>query len=137
MSSNSLSVGVGAGTPGGPAAASKVSHWDFMLFRQPDALQHYLSRLSAVDARDGTTLVSKVLDQRVEQSVRFRFYNPVIGSHGYHHVLVEPRGAGQTVPKGSTPLHFAVRQRLARCATILCELGADVTAQGTTRQRLA
>jgi hypothetical protein len=53
-------------TPAGPAP-SKISHWDFMLFRQHDALLHYLSRLAALDARDGSALVSKVLDQRVEQ----------------------------------------------------------------------
>ena len=53
--------------PAGGGSAAKVSHWDFMLYRQHDALAQYLARLAAIDARDGSALVAKVLDQRCEQ----------------------------------------------------------------------
>jgi hypothetical protein len=75
------------------------------------------------------------------QSVRFRFHNPVIGAHGYYHVLVEPTSGDKViVPKGTTPLHFAVRQRLSRFVTTLLEFGADPTLQdddGETALQLA
>ena len=55
-------------TPAAAAPTSKpVSLWDFVLFRQPEALYNYLSRLAANDERDGTALVARVLDQRVDQ----------------------------------------------------------------------
>jgi hypothetical protein len=68
-----------------PAPAdNRVSLWDFILNRQYADLRRYLERLAAADARDGTSLVAVVLDKRVEQSVRFKFHNPVLGTHGVH-----------------------------------------------------
>ncbi len=63
-----------ATAPAAAPASKPVSLWDFVLFRQPEALYNYLSRLAANDERDGTALVARVLDQRVDQVCSARKY---------------------------------------------------------------
>ena len=115
-------------TPEGPAPAAvpseppKVSLWDFIIQRRADGVLKYLERMNSQDARDNTSLVSRILDQRVEQSVRFSFYNPVIGQHGYRHILSDV----PLCPKGTTSLHLAVLVRDAPCVTALLQYAQPV-----------
>jgi hypothetical protein len=118
------------------APAEKQSLWDFIFQKKADGVKSYLDVLAARDAAEGTTLVNRILDQRVEQSVRFKFYNPVMGQHGYHHVLSTP---ALLAPKGSSPLHWAIIMRDPACMTVLLNFCADVTCQdenGITPYRL-
>ncbi len=144
------------------AAMKNVSLWDIILYAEPDQLAQYITFLSLRDteaerraAAEGLAppkyddLTLRVLDQRVEQSLRFKLQVPVFGSHGYQHVLLADENAVRLspllaplaslayAPKGATPLHFVVmlhaqeglspahRAAFALCARRLVEAGAD------------
>jgi hypothetical protein len=121
------------------AAAQPVSLWDFILGNQHVDVEQYLQRIAASDARDGTNLIDRILGQRVEQSVRFKFHHPVMGDHGYYHASLDPEHL-RLLPKGTSPLHLAVRVRSSACVALLLQYCADLLAmdsEGTTAFRLA
>lgn len=69
---------VAASSPGN----NNVSIWDFILFNQVGELQSYIQMLQSKDdaaAEDKDMICQKVLDGRVENSVRFQFENPLVG----------------------------------------------------------
>ena len=113
--------------------ANNISIWDFILFNQVGELQNYINMLQSKDDNtvdDKDLLCQKVLDSRVESSVRFLFQNPIVGQHGYTHVSLAKspsRYAEVVVVKGSTPLHYAVHLRHDACISVLLEAGADAS----------
>eukprot|EP00455_Lapot_gusevi_P028389 TRINITY_DN3028_c0_g2_i1.p1 TRINITY_DN3028_c0_g2~~TRINITY_DN3028_c0_g2_i1.p1 ORF type:complete len:481 (-),score=100.95 TRINITY_DN3028_c0_g2_i1:148-1542(-) len=116
----------------GSMSGGPVSLWDFILNQQVEDLAEYLELLCENEEKnekspESNQLVSRILDQRVEQSVRFKFFNPVVGRHGYYHVLTENNK--MIVSRGTTPLHFAVHCGAAKCLTLLLQNCADSTAQ--------
>jgi hypothetical protein len=79
-------------------------------------------------AEEKDVVMPKVLDARVEQSVRFEFTNPLVGQHGYLHVLRDKNPSKlskEVVLKGSTPLHFAVFLRATDAVQVLLQAGSD------------
>jgi hypothetical protein len=128
-----------AATATAAAAAVPVSLWDFILGHQHVEAEQYLLRIAASDARDGTNLIDRILGQRVEQSVRFKFHHPVMGDHGYFHASLDPTHT-RLLPKGTSPLHLAVRVRSSSCVALLLLHNADLLAmdsEGATAFRLA
>ena len=108
-----------------------MSIWDFILFGQTAELQAYVNMLQERDdaaQEEKDVVMPKVLDSRVEQSVRFEFVNPLVGQHGYLHVLRDKcanKACKDVVLKGSTPLHFAVFLRLPDAVQVLLQAGSD------------
>ena len=111
-----------------------VSIWDFILFDQTQEAETYIGMLQSKD--DSSTegkemLTARVLDARVEASVRFNFINPLVGQHGYLHIRYAQSTnsyASYVLLKGSTPLHYAVQLQHHKLLKILLESGCDLSA---------
>ena len=118
-----------------------VSIWDFILFNQLPEAQAYINMLQVKDDTHSLDiinennqelmLIQRVLDARVETSVRFSFINPLVGQHGYLHISNSKSSnklASYVLLKGSSPLHFAVHLQHHSFIKLLLEAGCDMSA---------
>eukprot|EP00455_Lapot_gusevi_P034044 TRINITY_DN3744_c0_g1_i1.p1 TRINITY_DN3744_c0_g1~~TRINITY_DN3744_c0_g1_i1.p1 ORF type:complete len:883 (+),score=279.41 TRINITY_DN3744_c0_g1_i1:132-2780(+) len=128
---NTVATAAATATTANGNNTSGISIWDFVLYGQHQELQSYIQLLHERDdvmADEKGDLTQRILEQRVESSVRFKFINPVIGQHGYLHVNA-PKSANKYAKeitlKGTTPLHYAAHLRLAECCQVLLQGGAD------------
>ena len=109
-----------------------IFHWDLILHFQTSELTNYLHLLQSKDDRatDKDAVTQRVLDARVETSVRFDFQNPIVGQHGYTHkdgVRSQNKWAQEVVLKGATALHYAVHLGNEQALNVLLEAGADAS----------
>ena len=105
----------------------KVSLWDIILKNNPIECEKYLSSIAEAEYNDNIFLMAKILDQRVNTSSRFKFYNPVIGSHGYFHILTENDNFVAYLTPNSTPLHYVVELKSYGVIPILLKYCSDLT----------
>lgn len=62
-------------------SSSSISIWDYILSNQLNELQTYVTLLQSKDdaLEERECLTQKIIDGRVESSVRFEFQNPIVG----------------------------------------------------------
>ena len=101
--------------------------WDFILSNNSVDLEKFLFAIAELDSTQNTNVLQRVLDQRVNQASRFKFYNPIYGQHGWYHVLTEDRGDRTLIPPLSSPLHYAVHIKALACVPVLLQYNADLT----------